>query len=82
MHADLHGKPVQVDPIKPTLTAPGIKLFKLKCDKPLSKFAFKFNLRRNTSGAYDDIQRATDLAYKAVAELGQGVTLVHFSAQR
>jgi hypothetical protein len=41
---------VQVDPIKPTSKAPGIKLFKLKCDKPLSKLAFKVNLRRYTMG--------------------------------
>jgi len=40
------GKAVQVDPIKPTLEAPGIKLLNLKYDEPLSKFAFKFNLRR------------------------------------
>jgi len=37
---------VHVDPIKPTMQAPGIKLLKLKYDKPLSNFAFKFNLRR------------------------------------
>ena len=37
---------MQVDPIKPTLKAPGTKRLKLKCDKSLSKFAFKFNLRR------------------------------------
>jgi hypothetical protein len=37
---------VQLGPIKPTLTAPGIKLLKLKYDEPLSNFAFKFNLRR------------------------------------
>jgi hypothetical protein len=37
---------VQVAPIKPTLRAPGIKLSKLKYDKPISNFAFKFNLRR------------------------------------
>jgi hypothetical protein len=37
---------VQVDPIKPTLKAPGIKLFKLEHDKPLSIFGSKFNLRR------------------------------------
>jgi hypothetical protein len=37
---------VQVDPIKPTLKAPGIKLFRLKYDKLLSNFAFKFNWRR------------------------------------
>jgi hypothetical protein len=39
---------VQVDPIKHTLKAPGIQLLKLKHDKPLSKSAFKFNLRRYT----------------------------------
>ena len=36
---------MQVDPIKPTLRAPGLKRLKLKCDKLLSTFAFKFNLR-------------------------------------
>ena len=39
---------MQVDPIKLTLKAPGMKLLKLKYDKPLSKFAFKFKLRRYT----------------------------------
>jgi len=37
---------VQVDPIKPAFKAPRIKLLKLKYDIPLSKFAFKFDLRR------------------------------------
>ena len=41
---------MQVDPIKPTLTAPGTHLFTLKCDEPLSTFAFKFNSRRYTKG--------------------------------
>jgi len=41
---------VHVDPIKPTLKAPGIKLLKLKYDKPLSNVAFKFNLRRHNKG--------------------------------
>ena len=36
---------MQLNPIKPTLKAPGIKLLKLKYDKPLSNFGFKFNLR-------------------------------------
>ena len=45
------GKAVQVDPTKSTLKAPGIKLLNLKDDKPLSNFAFKFNLRRYTKGA-------------------------------
>jgi hypothetical protein len=40
------GKAVQLDPIKPTLKAPGIKLLKLKYGKPRSIFAFKFNWRR------------------------------------
>ena len=43
------GRAVQVDPTQPTLKVPGIKLFKLKFDKPLSKIAFKFDLRRYTS---------------------------------
>jgi len=37
---------VQVDPIKPTLKAPATECLKLKYDKPLSIFAFEFNLRR------------------------------------
>jgi hypothetical protein len=36
---------VQVDPIKPTLKLPGTKRLKLKCDAPLSNFAFNINLR-------------------------------------
>ena len=32
--------------MKPTLTAPGTKLLKLKYVEPHSSFAFKFNLRR------------------------------------
>ena len=41
-----HGRAVQVDPIKPTLKAPGTKRLKLKYNVLLSTFAFKFNLRR------------------------------------
>ena len=37
---------MQVDPINPTLKPPGTKRLKLKCEKLLSTFAFKFNLRR------------------------------------
>ena len=43
------GREVQVDPINPTLKAPGIKRLKLKYYELLSNFAFKFNLRRYTS---------------------------------
>ena len=37
---------MQIDPIKPKLKPPGIKRLKLKYDELLSRFAFKFNLRR------------------------------------
>ena len=40
------GRAVQVDPIKPTLKAPEIKLLQLEYGKPLSKFAFTIILRR------------------------------------
>ena len=42
------GRAVQVDPIKPTLKAPGTKRLKVTHDKLLSSFAFNFNLRRYT----------------------------------
>jgi len=47
-HVRHHGRPVQLDPIKPTLKALGIKRLKRKYHTPLSSFAFKFNLRRCT----------------------------------
>jgi len=37
---------VRVDPIKPTLKAPGAKRLKLNCDILLSTSAFKLKLRR------------------------------------
>jgi len=40
------GRALQVDPIKPTLKAPGTKRFRLSCNKLLSNVVFKFNLRR------------------------------------
>ena len=48
-HAAPHrarGRAVQVDPMKPTLKAPGSEHSKLKSDDLLSNFAFNFNLRR------------------------------------
>jgi hypothetical protein len=54
LRADLAGCPgraVQVDPIKPTLKAPGTKCLKLKDDDLLSNCAFSFNSRRYTPGA-------------------------------
>ena len=48
---------MQVEPLKPTSKAPGSTHLKLKCDEPLSTFAFKFNLRRYNKekqfGAYN-----------------------------
>ena len=41
---------MQVYPIKPKLKLPGTKRLKPKCDEPLSKFTFKFKLRRYTKG--------------------------------
>ena len=41
---------MQVDPIKPTLKAPGTKRLKLHTDEPLSNLAFKCNLRRYIVG--------------------------------
>jgi hypothetical protein len=51
-----HGRAVQVDPIKPTSTPPVIKLLKLKRGKPLSIFAFNFDLRRYTMAHYQPDQ--------------------------
>jgi len=42
----LRGRAVQVDPIKPTLKAPGTKRLKVQYDEPLLTFAINFSLRR------------------------------------
>ena len=52
---------MHVDPIKPTLKAPGSMLLKLRYDDPLSNFAFKFNLRRYTK-ANGDLETALEAA--------------------
>ena len=44
-----HGRVVQVVPMKPMLKALKTMRLKLKCDEPLSSFAFKFNLHRYTT---------------------------------
>ena len=66
---------MQADPIKPTLKAPGMKLLKLRYDKPPSNFAFKINLRRYMK----DSLRNNRMSMMISA--GQGLTLVHSSAQ-
>jgi hypothetical protein len=43
---DDNGRPVQDEPIKPQMKAPGAERLKLEYDKTLSSFAFNFNLRR------------------------------------
>ena len=48
---------MQVDPIRPTLKAPGIKLLKLNYDTPLSNFGFKFNLRHYIPAELDALLR-------------------------
>ena len=56
--AHRRSKAVQVDPVKPTLKAPGTKRLKLKYDELLSNFAFPSNLRRYAAGEYlDDDER-------------------------
>jgi len=46
---DMLGKAVQVDPIKPTLKAPGTKPLKLNHYESPSNVAFQYNLRRYSS---------------------------------
>ena len=58
---------MQVEPIKPTLKVPGIKLLNLKSDKPLSNVAFKFNMRRYTTGpeASSDVEAVVEMECEA-----------------
>ena len=44
------GRAVQVDPVKPKFKPNGSKRLNLEYDGLLSKFGFKFNLRRYTLG--------------------------------
>jgi hypothetical protein len=57
----VHGRAVQVEPIKPALKAPGSERLKLNCDDVLSNFAFKFNLRRYNTEAHRNTSSAADL---------------------
>ena len=56
---------MQVDPIKPTLKAPGAEALKPKCDKLLRNFAFNFNLRRCTAEAAARRKAETDAVVAA-----------------
>ena len=82
---------VQVAPIKPTLKAPVAEPVNQKVTNCFQKFAFSFNLRRYSvvnlaarlmgAAAKHRTGIFIDTATKEVAAAGQGLTLVHFSAQ-
>jgi len=59
------GKVVQVDPVKPTLKAPGTKRLKLKCVKLLSGFA--------PNSACAATSRDHEAVALTIAELGRAV---------
>ena len=61
---------MQVDPIKPTFTAPGAKRFKLKYDELLSSVAFNFNLRRYIKLENLLLKRDDDLSSVVIADFG------------
>ena len=67
---------MQVDPIKPTLKAPGIDRLKLNYDKLLSNFAFKFNLRCYTEAEPDAFPEAGGPAPRREARRIIGAGLV------
>jgi len=56
---------VQVDPVKPTLKAPGTKRLKLKYDELLSNFVLKFSLRRYMKSAGFEVTEEADLVKSA-----------------
>jgi len=72
---------VQVNPIKPTLKAPGTQRLILKRDVRLSNVAFKINLSRYTTDATEDLVLHWGVARDEPGQW-QGLTLDHFSAQR
>ena len=81
--ADGHGKAVQVDPIEPTLKAPGTKRLKLKHDKTAFNVA-SILLSNSTCAAtpWPSCAPTTSRGRPALAPSRHGLTLVHFSAQR
>ena len=59
---------MQVDPINPTVKAPGIKRLKVHFDKPLSNFALEFKLRRYILDEFHDKAR--------IAEMNENLVIV------
>ena len=72
---------MQVDPMQPTLKAPGTNRLTLKGDEPLSTFAFKFNSRRCSQEDLEEQLLASNGAWSWRTERRQGLTLVHVGAQ-
>ena len=72
------GRLVQVESMNTMLKAPGIKRLPLKYGEPLSNLAFKFNLRRYTLAPAP--ARPRRVTVRGMTP-GQGLTLVHYSAQ-
>ena len=70
---------MQVDPVKPTLKAPGTKRLKLKYDEPLSNFAFKFNVRRYAEVGLGVGLRVSGKAAAFMQKVGRGL---HWSTFR
>ena len=64
---------MQVHPIKPELEPPVSKRLKLKCDEPLSNFAFKFNLHRYTKELVEECPAAAAMFAAASEILGRAV---------
>ena len=64
---------MQVDPIRPTLKAPGSKRLKRKCDEAPSHCAFKLNLRRYIKAIYLELKLPNaEVATKLAALRGGG----------
>ena len=69
---------VQVDPMKPTLKAPGSKSLKPEDKKMPSNFAFNADLRRYILGVHiglRGIPLALDMAVEDIAGMTQGFTV-------
>ena len=63
---------MQVDPVKPPLTAPGKMRLKLEYDESLSIFAFNFNLRRHMKeAALDDAMQILEHARREAGQIEQ-----------
>ncbi len=69
MGADHGSGAVQLDHVDTTLKAPGSKRLKLTHGKPLSIFAFNFNMRRYMEGVdlFFTVAFAAEMAIKIVA---------------